>query len=263
MKVPAETVLITGASSGIGLDLARLFAKNKYRLILTSSNDENIKSIAHEIKNEFGIEAIGIGADLSQQGASDELFAKVMAEGNKIDILINNAGLGKAGLFGDHKTREIVEMLNVNMVNLTLLTHLALHEMKLNGKGKILNVASTAGFQAGPYMAVYYATKAYVLHFSEALTEEYKHYNIQVTAFCPGPVDTNFINRAGLNNSKLFRYLPVMSSETAAHHAYKAVIQKSSLKIPGVINRILAFATRLTPRSLTVKISGYLNRILK
>ncbi|MFC7372890.1 SDR family NAD(P)-dependent oxidoreductase [Fictibacillus iocasae] len=249
-------VLITGASSGIGLSLAKRFAKDGYSLILTARNEEQLQKIATELQAEYRINAAYIAQDLSQPEAPRQLVDELNRRDLSVDMLVNNAGFAAYGPFRDTKWEEERDMIQVNIMALTELTKRLLPGMISRNRGRILNVASTAAFQPGPLMAVYYATKAYVLSFSEALSFELRNTNITVTALAPGATATNFEARANLGSSRLFKS-GAMNVEDVALAGYKAMQSGKRLVIPGAKNKFLASAIRLLPRKTVLKIVHY------
>jgi uncharacterized protein len=200
-----KSVLITGASSGIGLNFSHKFAESGHDVILVARSEGKLRTLALELESKYGVRAYVFTSDLSEPGASKVLYDKVKAQGTQVDILINNAGFG---LFGEFEETELSKELDMIQVNITALTELSKYvgqEMVARKSGQILNVASTAAFQPGPLMAVYYATKAYVLSFSEALANEWATHGVKVTALCPGATRTGFSDAAELQSSKLFQ----------------------------------------------------------
>ena len=191
-----KTALITGASGGIGLELCQLFAQDGYQLILVARESEKLEKLSNQLAQKFKIHSTPIALDLSSPGAPKELFQKVSEKGLTVDALANNAGFGLFGPFKETPLQQELQMIQVNIVTLTELTKYFLPGMLKNKDGKILNVASTAAFQPGPFMAVYFATKAYVLSLSEAMAEEVRGTNVHVSVLCPGPTATGFQNRA-------------------------------------------------------------------
>lgn len=248
MSVP--TVLITGASVGIGYEFARLFAKDGYRLVLSASNLERLKRSAEKVRNEFNAEIEVIAEDLGVPGAAQRLVAAIQQRGLDIDVLVNNAGFGVYGMFNDTDGAKETQLLQVNIVALTELTKLLVKPMVQRGHGKILNVGSTAGFVPGPGMAVYYASKAYVLSFSEALANELHDSGVTVTVLCPGPTSTDFQNRAGMAENRLFTTVPPMSAARAARKGYRAMNHGHVVAIPGLTNKAVATVSRMVPREL-------------
>lgn len=229
-----ETVLITGASSGIGYELAKVFASHKYNLILVSRNIEKLNKLGNELENKYNIKVYIIGQDLSETNAAEKVFDSVISMKLQVDILVNNAGIGEVGLFHETQSNKDNEMIQINIGALTQMTKLFSKEMVKRSKGKILNVASTGSFSPGPFIAVYYATKAYVLSFSEAINKELKPYNITVTALCPGAVRTNFSKEAGKKDSP-----SAMNAEAVAKAAYRGLKNNKKVVVPGLINKIL------------------------
>jgi hypothetical protein len=249
-----ETVLITGASSGIGLDLARIFAAKKFDLILTARNHARLIELARQLEKEHNIEAHVIVADLSRPDGPHQIFSEVTRLGLPVDNLINNAGFGAYGEFIHIPLEEELEMIQVNITALTHLTKLTVPQMIKRNRGRIMNVASTAAFQPGPLMSVYYATKAYVLSFSEAIANELKPHGITVTCLCPGATATGFAARADMEKSRLFK-MNKMSSEKVAMAGYKGMMSGKTLIVPGLLNKALAQSVRVGPRKLVTKVA--------
>ncbi|WP_134700570.1 SDR family oxidoreductase [Ammoniphilus sp. YIM 78166] len=244
-------VLITGASNGIGYELAKHFARNGYALVLVARNRKKLEELAQELESMYGTKSHILVKDLSIPGTPLEIAEELQQKALPIEILVNNAGFGLYGLFSETEAKETLDMIQVNISSLTHLTRLLLPEMMSRKSGKILNVASTASFQPGPLMAVYYATKAYVLSFSEALANELEPYGITVTALCPGPTATGFEQRAGFRASKLFKG---MSAEQVAVIGYEGLQQGKTVVIPGLKNWLLASSVRFIPRRVITKI---------
>jgi short-subunit dehydrogenase len=253
-----KTALITGASSGIGLELARLFAKNGFYLILVARSEERLEKLADELRYEYHVQVATFAKDLTHLNEIQSLFQIIEEENIFVDFLVNNAGFGDYGCFVESDWHKIHQMINLNMTSLTYMTHLFLQRMKKEGRGRIMNVASTAAFQPGPLMAVYFATKSYVLNFSEALFEELKEFNITVTTYCPGATATNFSNEANTNNSKLFKNRKLPTAANVAEYGFVAMMQGKRLAIYGFMNRLMVFGTRLTPRSIVLKMSKFI-----
>lgn len=256
-----ETTLITGASSGIGLDLAKLMAPD-FDLIITARNQSELENVARELEAAHGNHVHVIPADLSQSEAPEQLFAEIARRGLPVDILVNNAGFGSYGAFAESDHQTELDMIQVNITALTSLTRLALPGMLERKRGRIMNVASTAGFQPGPLMAVYYATKAYVIMFSEAIANELKSSGVTVTCLCPGATATKFAGRAKMEESRLFK-MGAMRSEDVARTAYKGMIAGKTMVIPGVLNRAIAMSVRFSPRKLVTAISRSLQERAK
>lgn len=260
-KREREIALITGASSGIGLDLAQLMAPN-FDLIITARNQAELEKIAKELQTAHGNHIHVIPADMAQPEAPQQIFAEIERRGLPVNILINNAGFGSYGAFAESDPRTSLDMIEVNIAALTVLTRLALPGMIQRKRGRIMNVASTAGFQPGPLMAVYYATKSYVIMFSEAIANELKGSGITVTCLCPGATATNFAGRANMEESRLFK-LGAMKSRDVAIAGYKGMMAGKGLVIPGVLNKTVAMSVRLSPRKLVTAISRSLQEKAK
>src|SRR6266550_6618870 len=215
-----ETALITGASSGIGLDLARLFAKDGHDVILVARSEGKLREVAAGLERDFGVKAHVIVADLARPDAPRQLFDALPVD---VDVLVNNAGFGVTGPFAGTDLAKELEMIQVNVVALTHLTKLLLPPMIARRRGRVLNVASTAAFQPGPLMAVYYATKAYVLSFSEAIADELRDSGVSVTALCPGPTETGFAAAANVGATRLFTMSKPADSRAVAEAGYEAM----------------------------------------
>jgi short-subunit dehydrogenase len=243
-----QTALLTGASSGIGRDLAGLFAGDGWDVVLVARSEEKLREIAAELAKEHGIAAHVIVADLAKPDAAADIVKTLTDRGLTIDALVNNAGYGVAGPFLETDVRAELEMIQVNVVALTHLTKLLLPPMVGRKRGRILNVASTAAFQPGPLMAVYYATKAYVLSFSEALAEELRDTGVTVTALCPGPTLTGFAEAANITATRLFNVTKPASSADVAKIGYEAMKRGKRVVIPGIRNKLLAESVRISPR---------------
>ena len=247
-----KTALITGATSGLGYEFVKLFASDGYDLVLVARNSRKLT----EIKNTFSqVEITLIEKDLSIDGAAKEVFEEVERHGISIDILVNNAGFGLKGSFDKLDIQKQLNMIQLNTATLTELTYYFLQKMKHRNSGRILNVASTAAFQPGPLMAVYFATKAYVLSFSEALMEELSGTSVTVTALCPGATKTNFGAVANVENSKMFSQ--AMSAEVVAKQGYAALMKGKRVFVPGGVNKAGVLGTKLMPRSLAAKVAKY------
>jgi len=251
----SQTALITGASGGIGYELAKLFANDHYNLILVARSSAKLTQFAGELQRQFGIEARPIALDLTAAPAPQFLFDQLQREGIAVDILVNNAGYGRMGQFADLSLEDNLGQIQLNVTALTHLTKLFLGPMLERRSGRIMNVASTAGFQPGPLMAVYYATKAYVISFSEALANELAGTGITVTCLCPGVTDTGFQGRAGTENTLLFRKIRPMDAKTVARDGYRGLMAGKTLVISGFRNWLLAEATRFGPRKLVTAVS--------
>ena len=251
-----KTVLITGASGGIGKEFVQLFAEKRYHLILVARSEDKLQQIANEYKKKYKIKITVLALDLSQANAATKLYTALENKKINVDILINNAGFGEFENFIDAKLSRITEMINLNITTLTALTLLVLKDMKHRNEGKILNVASTAAFQPIPKFAIYAATKSYVLSFTEALHFELKKTNISVSALCPGATLTGFQEAAKMENSKLFKN-GVMHAKTVAKIGYNGLMKGKMTIIPGFKNKVLALLSNITPsRNLLVWVAS-------
>lgn len=254
-----RTALITGASGGIGYELAKLFAQDGYNLVLVARSEQKLLQIAQDFTSQYEIKVEIIVKDLALPSAPTEIFTKLQHAGIKVDVLVNNAGFGSYGFFHETDLASELELLQVNIVGLTHLTKLFLPEMVQQGFGKVLNVSSGAAFQPGPLMAVYFASKAYVLSFSEAIANELEGTGVSVTALCPGPTTSGFQSRAAMAESKLVRGQKIMDATTVAKIGYRGLMSNKTVVIPGIKNKLLAEAVRFTPRKLVVNISRSMN----
>lgn len=254
-----ETVLITGASSGIGRELARCFAADQSHLILVARTTAALQSLAEELRREHGIQALVLTADLSRPESPARVFRELQQAGLAVDVLVNNAGFGAIGTFAEWPLPRQLEMIQVNVAALTELTGLFLPGMLERKRGGVLNVGSVAGFVPGPGMAVYFATKAYVLSFSEALAEELAGTGVTVTALCPGPTATEFGRVARGPKERQFKS-PKMTAAVVARCGYRAFRRGRVLCVPGLRNHLLIQLVRLTPRALQRKAVKAVNR---
>ncbi|MDU7955321.1 MAG: SDR family oxidoreductase [Clostridium perfringens] len=243
-----KTVLITGATSGIGYEFSKIFMKNNYDVILVGRNLEKLSELEDFSKKKY-VRAYIYKFDLSLSENIDLLYKKIKTEVGKVDILINNAGIGFNGEFNEIDWQKQLDIINVNIISLTKLTKLILKDMIDEKEGKILNVASTGAYQPGPLISVYYASKAYVLSFSQALREEVKGKGINVVTLCPGATKTNFSKRAGKGDLDV-----AMSAKEVAECGYKALIRDKAICIPGFMNKVLVFLSKVSPTTLNAKI---------
>ncbi|MDV0445341.1 Serine 3-dehydrogenase [Methanimicrococcus sp. At1] len=248
-----QTALITGATGGIGRELSKIFAKNGYDLILTARNEEKLAAFKMELENEYDIFVGIIAKDLTQNDAAKEIFDLIELDDLQIDILVNNAGFGDYGRYDEADWNKQHDMIQVNILALTQLTRLLLPKMLLRENGRILNIASVAAFAPGPYMSVYYASKAFVLSFSEALATELKGKGVTVTAVCPGPTKSGFEEAAGPGTEKLFNSMKNAAAEEVAAFAYQALMKGKVVAVQGFGNKVLVFAERFLPRSVVRK----------
>lgn len=256
----SETVLITGASSGIGLELAKCFAADGCRLVLAARNRPALEELATCLKDKFKSETVVLAADLSLPDAPKQVFDSLANQNIPVDILINNAGFGLHGRFAEMPLQRQLEIIKVNVTALTELTGLFLPGMIQKKGGGILNVGSVAGFVAGPNMAIYYATKAFVQSFSEALAEELAGTGVSVTVLCPGPTESNF-GAVARGEKVRVAQSPKMSSQTVARYGHFAFRNKKTVAIPGFQNRALVFLTRLMPRQTIRRTVKSYNRL--
>lgn len=254
-----QTALITGASSGIGLDLARLFAGDGWDVVLVARSEGKLRELADSLAKEHNVGAQVITCDLAKPDAAADIVNTLTKRGVTVDALVNNAGYGVAGPFVDTDLRAELEMIQVNCVALTQLTKLLLPGMVERKRGRVLNVASTASFQPGPYMAVYYATKAYVLSFSEAVADELRDTGVTVTALCPGPTETGFAAAANVGNVRLFNLAKPARSMDVAKVGYSAMLRGKRVVVAGFKNKLLAQSVRISPRRVVTAIVRKLN----
>jgi hypothetical protein len=251
--------LVTGASSGIGVELARVFAGRGHSLVLTARREDRLAALAAELAGKHGVTVEALVFDLEDPAAPEALHRAVEGRGIELHTLVNNAGFGLRGRFATLPFDRQAAMVELNVTALTKLSRLFLPGLIERRQGGILNVASTAAFQAGPYMAVYYATKAYVLSLSEALHEEAKPHGVTVTALCPGPTPTEFSARASLEMTRLFklRAMTLSAAEVARQGVASYEVGKA-IVIPGLFNKIGAFGAQIGPRALGRRIAGKL-----
>jgi short-subunit dehydrogenase len=249
-----QTALVTGASTGIGVDLAECFARGGYDVILTARSEGALREVASRIASTYGVNATPIAQDLVQIGGGAQLAAAIKQQGLYVNVLVNNAGYGHAGAFAESDSPTELGMIDLNVRALVELTHIYWPSMLAGKSGGVLNVASTAAFQPGPLMATYYASKAYVLSFSEALWEEARDTGVHVSCLCPGPTVSNFRQRAGTDKKKLSRAGTPMSSASVAELGYRAWKSNKRVEITGLRNRVLAAAIPFLPRTTALGI---------
>ncbi len=248
-----KTALITGASSGIGLELAHLFAQDGYRLVLVARNRAALRLLGDDLQSRYGITVRIAPKDLAHPASPDELYQELQESGIMLDVLVNNAGFGATGSFLKTNWNDESEMLQVNIAALTHLTKLFLPQIRAR-EGKLLNVASAAAFLPGPFMSVYYASKAYVLSFTEAVAEEMIGTGVTVTCLCPGPVKTNFQKRAYVQDTKMANNPLLVDVRAVARIGYEGMKQGKRIVIPGWKTRLLINGTRFAPRNLLTKV---------
>jgi short-subunit dehydrogenase len=252
-----STALITGASAGIGKELARVFAAEGHDLILVARRLSELQALGTELEQQYRIRARALACDLTLESALRDLLVEI--HDVDLDYLVNNAGFGTVGTFAELDAEREAAMVALNVTAVVRLTRAVLPGMIARRKGRILNIGSTAGFQPGPYMATYYATKAFVNSFSQALAYEIRGTGVSVTVSCPGPTASEFGALAGLDRSRLFR-MGTATSASVAREAYRAMQRGRPMVVHGWRNRVLAQSTRFSPRALLCAITGYLNR---
>lgn len=244
------TALITGASAGIGYELAVLFAQHGHNLVLVARSEEKLQSMALQFAIKYKVYTKVIAADLSRHNAPAKVMQQLKQEGTTVDVLVNNAGFGYYGAFRESDMQRELDMMQLNIVSLTQLCKLFLDQLPREKPGKIMNVSSTAAFPpAGPFMAVYYASKAYVQSFSEALASELEDSLVTVTTLCPGPTETSFKDAANLGGSGLFTKQLVADARSVAKAGYEGMMAGEVVVIPGIQNKLTVLSTRLVPRS--------------
>jgi short-subunit dehydrogenase len=251
-----ETALITGASSGIGLELARICAKQGINLVITARSAPQLEELATELRKE-GVQVDVLVKDLSAYTCAREIFDWCQTNNRAVHYLINNAGFGDYGIFHESDWDKQERMINLNITALAYLTHLFLPGMIQRGKGRIMNVASTASFQPGPTMSVYYASKAFVLHFSEALANELKPFGITVTALCPGATESGFQAVAGIEETRLVKGRKLPGSREVAEYGFRAMMRGKRVAIHGTLNRMMVFGVRFMPRKWVVGVARF------
>jgi uncharacterized protein len=248
-----QTALVTGASAGIGVDLAECFAKGGYDLIITARTEAALKEVADRIAKAHGVKVIPITGDLGAIGGGAKLAAEIAQRGLSVDVLVNNAGFGHAGGFDKEPMAPQLGMIDLNVRALTELTHIYWKGMLAKKRGGVLNVASTAAFQPGPLMAVYYASKAFVLSISEALWEEARGTGVHVSCLCPGPTESKFRERAGTGRTRLGKTSKVMASMPVAQEGYEGFLSNKRVVITGGRNKMMVTASRTLPRGMVLK----------
>ncbi|HEV8245168.1 MAG TPA: SDR family oxidoreductase [Polyangiaceae bacterium] len=253
------TALITGASAGLGAEFARCFARDRHDVVLVARRLPRLEALARKLESEHAVRVHVLSFDLGQKGAVQELTLELERLGVEVEYLVNNAGFGSRGAFQELDPERELSIIDLNVTALVALTRALLPAMVARKHGRILNIGSTAGFQPGPFMAVYYASKAFVNSFSEALSVELRGTGVTVTASCPGPTATEFGEVAGNGQSRLFK-LGVASAESVARDAYRAMHSGRPLIVHGLLNRFVLQLLRVSPRRIVSLVVGLLNR---
>lgn len=251
--------LITGASGGIGEEFAKIFAKKGHNLILTARSEERLKKLKYKLEKKYSVKAYIYKADLTSEDEIQQLY-HYASELGQVDVLINNAGFGNLGAFLDTDYERQKALLDLNITALVRLSYLFGNDMKKHQSGQIINVASAAAFAAGPYMAAYYASKSFVLSFSQALSEELKDTGITVTALCPGPTETGFEKNANMGDSVMFSIVKPASARSVAKAGYNALMNQKSVQYHGIITHAFNIASRVFPRKTAMQFAKIVNR---
>lgn len=256
-----NAVLITGASSGLGLEFSKIFAREGYNLVLVARHEKKLLELKDQLEELYRIKVEVIPKDLSKQYSAKELFEATTEKNIEVEVLVNNAGFGDFGDFINADLSKQEEMVDLNVKALMQLSHMYLKGMKERDRGKLLNVASVAAFEPGPLMSVYYATKAFVLSFTEALSVELKDTNIIVSALCPGPTKTGFEKKADTEGRGIFKNLKVSTSKYVAEYGYKSLMKGKVIATPGLNNKTLVFSAKISPRSLVRRVSYLIQKV--
>ena len=259
MAPPRPTALITGASAGIGHDLAHVFAQHQHDLVLTARDRNRLEELSSQLHMQNGVTVHVLPADLADPIAPQRLLDAVRERSIAVDVLVNNAGFGTHGPFSQSELAAQLSMIQVNVTALVHLTRVFLPGMLERRAGKILNVGSMAGFMPGPFMSTYYATKAFVMSHSMALSRELRGSGVSVTVLCPGPTRTEFKERAGMRDANLFK-MRSMDSMTVARAGFIGLMRGQRIVVPGASNKLVAFASRMLPRGTMARIAGKLNK---
>jgi short-subunit dehydrogenase len=250
----SNTALITGASSGIGRELALEHAARGGNMVLVARRMAELQELKAHIEGTHTVQVVIIAKDLSRPHAAREIYEEVQSMNLHVDILMNNAGFGALGEFARADVQTSLNMIHVNITALVELTRLFVDDMIKRRTGRILNVASTAAFQPGPLMAIYYATKSFVVSFSEALRYELRNTGVTVTTLCPGPTISEFQSVAGMNNIAMMSMPGIPSSRTVAKYGYNAMLRGKGIAVQGTMNKISSFMTRVIPRSIMLRL---------
>lgn len=255
------TALITGGSKGIGIELAKEFARHEHDLVLVARNQAGLQHAADELRNDYDCRVTSFALDLAVDDAPAELFRRMQAKAIRVDVLVNNAGTGDYGPFADSDLDRQITMLRINILGLTALTRLFLPGMIECGHGRILNVASVvAYFAGGPNWASYVASKHYVLAFTRGLSKELSGTGVTATSLCPGPTATDFVSHAGVGSARVYRWVPKISPSGVARAGYRAAVAGRTTVVPGLINKILAFLGELPPRAIALIVFAFLSK---
>ena len=261
IEMGKQTALITGASGGIGKELAKVFAENDFNLVLVARSETKLAALKKELVEKHGVRVTVILQDMTEGNATDKIVKQLGEANIQVDVLVNNAGFGDNAGFLDSNWEKQKQMVELNILALMRMTYVFGNQMRERGKGRILNLSSLAAFFSGPYMSVYYASKAFVLSFSEAVGAELKGTGVTVTALCPGPTTTGFESAAGLEGSKMFTFMKPQTAEAVARSGYKACIAGKPILYHGAATRLGSFSTRLVPRCLARNIAKKINGI--
>lgn len=252
-----KTALITGASGGIGFELAKIFAEQKANLVLVARSRDKLEKIKEDLEEKYGVSVLSIAKDLTEEGAAQSVYDEVKKLGIEVDYLINNAGFGDNNAFVDTPLHVQENMVKLNVLELTQFTHLFGKDMKERKSGRILNISSIAAFTAGPYMSVYYASKAFVLSFSEAVAEELSPFGVTVTAFCPGPTVTGFEASANLEKARMFKFFKPANAKSVAEQCFAAMMKSRTVVVAKGVRSTLV--SKLAPRIICRKFSKWIN----
>ncbi|PQA59996.1 SDR family NAD(P)-dependent oxidoreductase [Siphonobacter curvatus] len=250
MAMQEKFALITGATSGIGYELAKLFANDQYNLVIVARNADELNTTAIKLSQQYGVEVVTLAKDLVQREAPQQVYEEVKAKGIQIDVLVNNAGQGQYGLFVDTDLERELDIIQLNVSAYVSLTKFYLQEMVARNDGKILNVASIASKLPGPWQAVYHATKAFVLSFTEALRSEIKESDVTITALLPGPTDTDFFNKAQMQESKIVQEGDLADPVQVAKDGYEALMAGDDKVVSGLKNRLQTAVSNVMPDSM-------------
>lgn len=255
----SQTALITGASSGLGLEFAKIFSREGYDLVIVARREGILYKLRSQLETEYHNHVEVFACDLSEEGAAYEIFNFTLEKNIQVDVLVNNAGFGDFGNFWTVDSQRQRALLQVNIVSLVQLTRYFMPGMTERHYGKILNLSSVASFCAGPKMSLYYASKEFVRNFSEAIAEEAKGTGVSVTALCPGPTATGFEKAAEMKNSKMFTFFHPATPKEVAEAGYKAMMQKKVLRYYGISTKLMNIGARIAPRSISRKFAGKIN----